>query len=279
MNDSTTTAAATTASESATNQLLSNITAGLVYVELVPNLLILPVSLLTLYVITTTSVLHANLKLVICYEILAVKLYTLCRLADWLSSQVGVVWPGWFGVSIRLVERCSVSDLGWMGHAMLAERIYATRMVDTYEQSRWSPWLTASWFLPIFFGVNALEAPDAIFPDGKVSSPTMFLLYANAILNAVAYIALGVLHAYNRRRYAENERLERRMAGRNREHGTLSERYQLAENVRTLRQLSPVLFLHLWTGATSGVTVFIWYYKVRLSLSEGWNAIVGPIKA
>lgn len=42
----------------------------------------------------------------------------------------------------------------------------------------------------------------------------------------------------------------------------LSERYQLAENIRTLRQLSPVMLIHLVGSLVLAVLAFVAYYRL-----------------
>ena len=69
-----------------------------------------------------------------------------------------------------------------------------------------------------------------------------------AISNIVAYAVMSVLNAYNNKKYS------RKIGGGGDQ--DLAERYQLSENIRTSRQLSPVILLHL-VATTIQTAVFL----------------------
>lgn len=233
-------------------------------VEFMPNLfIVLPVSLLNLHVVGKSSVLHLNLKVVFCIQSLVVLIYTACRcihtsVNEWVVGNRLNAWPGeWL---LGAVEAWAMGICSWMGFVLLAERIYATIRVTSYERSR-SQYFNLVWIL-LLLAQSMISVQETLNKSSGITVNTLVSTYVSMVLNVAAWLLLGYLYVYNRRRYA-------RMAFElsNPEHN-LSVRYQLAENIRTLRQLSPVLFTHIVCSLVGAGIVFSSYYHlIELSVS------------
>uniref|UniRef100_A0A914I6D5 Gustatory receptor n=1 Tax=Globodera rostochiensis TaxID=31243 RepID=A0A914I6D5_GLORO len=204
----------------------------------------LSLSALNIVLLARTSVLHPNLKMIL-----------LSQSASFCIFAIGHIWQmcimlalgieHWTdGIVIKILLVFGVVYSNFIGHVMLVERLIATLMSKRYENWK-KPHFSLIWFIPIFsFSLfNALQsAPN------ETSSP----VGGNV---GIGIMACFYIDAQSRKRYA--------IWAKNGTH-SLSERYQLAQNIRTFRQLAPTFVLHLANLIVALPTTLLLYYKLIL---------------
>jgi len=102
--------------------------------ELVMDALTLSLTLLNLYAITSTSVLHVNMKILLLTQSLGIQLLSTGRM---LQLCVVLVTGALFANPVMLLDLAKVIGIcmnGLVGYLLVIERIVATVRVKTYEQ-------------------------------------------------------------------------------------------------------------------------------------------------
>ncbi|KAH7713172.1 hypothetical protein AAVH_19490 [Aphelenchoides avenae] len=172
--------------------------------------------------------------------------YGIVRITD-LSFQL---FDGDFRVSSRWISffyGIPVSVNAHLCWAYVAERVLATVRMKTYEKQK--PWFS---FVLIFIMVVPsayFVAKDTIWNEEVIIS--MRSVIASFAFQAFSVGCLGVLillRIYNAHRYRISSAYPNSIP--------LTERYQNSENVRTTRQLTPLILLHVASMLCLG-TVFI----------------------
>ncbi|KAI1726156.1 serpentine type 7TM GPCR receptor class ab chemoreceptor domain-containing protein [Ditylenchus destructor] len=148
---------------------------------------------------------------------------------------------------------------GDIGIILIAERVIATCKARQYEHHYRKPSLAI-----IFIVIWILEAGAVTFAEanpwnsssvyGIPESCTMMLAFCSLILGFASYVTLVIIGYYNITAYHKT-------LIRPNSH-SLTERYQLSENIRTSRQLHPALFLHFLEKFAAIGFVFISYYEI-----------------
>uniref|UniRef100_A0A1I8BA16 7TM_GPCR_Srx domain-containing protein n=1 Tax=Meloidogyne hapla TaxID=6305 RepID=A0A1I8BA16_MELHA len=135
-----------------------------------------------------------------------------------------------------------------IAHILVIERLNATLSFKKYERSR-GPFFTIWWLII----VNLLTF-GTVYGTSATSSTTFINLCFWAIMFVLAVIELiGImfLRKYNDQIYTNRSFVN----------ATLSERYQLAENIRTTKQLIPILAIHFFNIALGTFVNWTTYYQ------------------
>ncbi|KAF7632366.1 hypothetical protein Mgra_00008215, partial [Meloidogyne graminicola] len=210
---------------------------------------------INILLIIKTSMIHPNLKFVLLTQ-------SFCILARSITR------------SIILLIMLSTDNLTWnpthelififsyfayfrnvIAHVLVIERLNATLSFKNYEGIR-TPYFTISWLLT----VNLITF-GTVYGTSATSSTTFINLCFWAIMFILAVIELiGImfLKKYNDKIYTNSSFVN----------ATLSERYQLAENIRTTKQLFPILAIH--------------FFNIALGTSVNWAiyySFFGPINS
>nr|CAD2134296.1 unnamed protein product [Meloidogyne enterolobii] len=146
-----------------------------------------------------------------------------------------------------------------IAHILVIERINATLSFRKYERSR-GPCFTFGW---LFF-VNLLTF-GTVYGTSTTSSTTFINLCFWAIMFVLAIIELIAIRSL--RKY--NDKIYTRRSFIN---ATLSERYQLAENIRTTKQLIPILAIHFFNIALGTFVNWTIYYQAFGPITTGMFA-------
>ena len=126
-------------------------------VEFTVDLLVLPLTAINFYVISSTAILHFNLKLVLCMQSLGVVVFATGRCATFLTAMIYNISTEYSTVKHIFVAMTvgGMSACGWIGLFMIFERIYGTLYVKRYEQMK-TPLFNAIWILCLVRGESHL---------------------------------------------------------------------------------------------------------------------------
>ncbi|KAL3081842.1 hypothetical protein niasHS_012290 [Heterodera schachtii] len=222
--------------------------------ELIGHLLLeCPFSALNLYLIWTTSVLHRNLKFILISQSVCIFARGAIRSCAILPLLLLNANFGRIGEQILTgIYLFPMNLRNHIPHIMVIERFMATLFVKDYEKWQ-SPCFTIAWaFATAFLSVICS------IEEAKRWHSTGFRLISSSILLvscAVETVAFFWLCFCNSKKY--------RLTFEDQRKHELSERYQLAENIRTTRQLAPTLLLHLFNLSivTGGLLLYQYYYE------------------
>uniref|UniRef100_A0A914IE31 Gustatory receptor n=1 Tax=Globodera rostochiensis TaxID=31243 RepID=A0A914IE31_GLORO len=224
--------------------------------ELIGHLLLeCPFSALNLRLIWTTSVLHFNLKFILICQSSCIFVRGAMRTVFQLFH-LSNVRVGQSGEKILLGLYMFPMNLrNHIPHILVIERFMATIFAKSYEQ--WTnPCFTIIWSSVVIF----FSAFGAI-KYAKVERPTT----ASFITDSVLFVLCGVetvaffwLWLRNSKTYSRRHAV----GGQQQQRQRLSERYQLAENIRTTKQLAPTLLLHLTNLTIVTAGNFLYCYNM-----------------
>ncbi|KAI1707709.1 serpentine type 7TM GPCR receptor class ab chemoreceptor domain-containing protein [Ditylenchus destructor] len=225
--------------------------------ELLVSTVAVPVALTNFYLIASTQLIHINLKLLLLLQSVAIFLYALGRIPYSfipLAFPQLRAWPGSKVMMTALVFGQASTIVN--GDFLLLERLVATVMVSRYENVR-KPYLSAPAlvFTVLVAGLVTYQQVLSIEIQ-SVQLWTISATYASSAIGFISFWALLFLQYYNHKVY------RRRIFSLNKH--SLTERYQLSENIRTSRQLTPVLLFHFLSNAVSGTMTMLLYHKVQM---------------
>lgn len=102
--------------------------------ELLAAAATVPLTALNLYAITSTHVLHVNMKLILLSQAIAIQLQSACRFAQLLYVLVTGRLFTYPLMALNTLEVFGVIMGGLVGYLLVVERVYATIRVKTYEK-------------------------------------------------------------------------------------------------------------------------------------------------
>ncbi|KAL3082733.1 hypothetical protein niasHS_010535 [Heterodera schachtii] len=231
-------------------------------VELLVSVMTVPFSTINLVVIGRSSLLHPNLKMVLLWQSAFILLRGIVRLLIG-AHKLALIDP--FGPEMfapyRLLHVFTFFNRNFIAHVLLIERFMATAMVKTYETRR--SWLFTSVWCTV------------VVSNGKATIATGILLTESFMLffGIAEWLVFARLWRFNEQRY--------KLSIAKSEH-SLSERFQLSENIRTGKQLTPTLSFHFWMLFASVFTAFWSYFdfprfdQIYLAINVA-NGITGLI--
>ncbi|KAH7711757.1 hypothetical protein AAVH_20921 [Aphelenchoides avenae] len=234
-------------------------------IELVGHITLFTSSLMVLLLVLKVSVLHANLKTLLCCECLSSTTVSVSRfwaLVRLLQQDAFEPNPPMLS---RFLTGAMISVHNLLSLAYIVERLIATIWVKSYEKQRPFFGVLATFVMIL---LHAFQVAQSVYITGAQTywkpTSTGSTSYAWSTLattyasNSFGFICLGIiawLHRYNFARYASASRFGRNVK--------LTERYQSSENVRATKQLFPVIFLHMLANfATCAhiTTTLFWSY-------------------
>nr|CAD2192287.1 unnamed protein product [Meloidogyne enterolobii] len=145
----------------------------------------------------------------------------------------------------------------FIGHVLLLERILATVFVSRYENNK-KPYFSIFCFIILMFlsFQNAYRQTyygDSVF---DVALGTLITIYGTLFFGLLEIAIIGYIGYYNNTKYKLKTYLYFKHS--------LSERYQLSENIRTSRQLKPTFVLHFINIIiSSGVTIVLSFIHLK----------------
>ncbi|KAI1731011.1 sre G protein-coupled chemoreceptor domain-containing protein [Ditylenchus destructor] len=173
--------------------------------------------------------------------------------------------PNWSVSVAEMSKIFSLNARSWAGHFMILERILATFYVRTYEQFKRPHFGALAIVITIVLSLIVTYEEQIKEDKTEIAQLTALVSYIFTILSLVSVVILVMLLWYNQKTY-------RRNIVHSHSH-SLTERYQLSENIRTSRQLIPVIFLHFLSNLIGAAGTLTLFYSYR-SLGK-WYAIAG----
>ncbi|KAI1722390.1 sre G protein-coupled chemoreceptor domain-containing protein [Ditylenchus destructor] len=225
-------------------------------IELILDIFVLPISVLNFYLIFKTSIIHINLRWLLICQCSGVTIYAVASVIDMtikLSEKQIFEAPNQLVIITRIFGLLVCTQVGIF---LTIERVIATLLVRRYEKYR-KPFVAMFSFtiiIPMSIITSYGEGPKGILTYIQMESYTLILAYACTVTNLASYLILIFLNYYNTNAY------KRRIFNSNSH--SLTERYQMSENIRTSRQLSPSLLLHFLTNLIGQVLTLVAYYQL-----------------
>ncbi|KAI3416251.1 hypothetical protein GPALN_005796 [Globodera pallida] len=221
-------------------------------IDLLANLVGVPLSVINLCLVARTSVIHPNMKFILIFQSFFILTRGSCRfviclfkfiLWDPISAETTAYFP-----ALGLISFIGIYCRNFVPHILIIERVLATLMVRSYERHRgclftmlWSPF---AFFLSVYIAVTSSA-------DSKPPLSSLITTAVQLVVGSVELAMFDGLCQYNSKIY-------QKMLANEAAHN-LSLRYQLSENIRIGKQLIPPLSLNL-VNIFAGTIVLIWGY-------------------
>ncbi|KAL3074301.1 hypothetical protein niasHS_015131 [Heterodera schachtii] len=218
----------------------------------------LPLSLLNISVLCRTSLLHRNLKFVLFTQSVLFCIYSLAQI-----SLILVIFilgkEHWLDYKIILFFlEFPLLYINYIGHVLLIERFIATIFAKMYEHAK-SYAFNITWFALITSFCVATAAQEAIATEAKApltfTAGVLATVCASMLISFFEIIAFSLLITHNLKLFMRGLQIPANLHN-------LSERYQLAENIRTGRQLAPTFLFHFINICGSVFTPFVVYFHL-----------------
>uniref|UniRef100_A0A183CGG3 G protein-coupled receptor n=1 Tax=Globodera pallida TaxID=36090 RepID=A0A183CGG3_GLOPA len=242
--------------------------------ELVINLVGMPLSLVNLWLVSRTSVIHPNMKFILIFQSCFILTRGSCRfiiclfkflLWDPIGAEMTAYLP-----AIRLAYYIGIYGRNFVPHILIVERVLATLTVKSYERNRRC--LFSLLWSPMAATLAVLNALSAISDGEQMPLTNLITTIAQFVIGTAEFAVFALLWRYNANIY-------QKMLQKAEAH-CLSERYQLSENIRIGRQLMPPLLLNL-ANILLGMIILLWncvdlpYYWIMFTFCSNFNSFFG----
>ncbi|KAL7071757.1 hypothetical protein ACQ4LE_009192 [Meloidogyne hapla] len=144
----------------------------------------------------------------------------------------------------------------FIGHVLLLERILATVLVSKYENIK-KPYFSIFCFI-IMTSLSFFNSYEQTYSESvlDVTLGTLITLYITLCLGIVEIALIAYIGYYNNNKYKLGTIIYLKHS--------LTERYQLSENIRTSRQLKPTFIFHFINIlVSSGITILFKYDHIK----------------
>ncbi|KAL3094909.1 hypothetical protein niasHT_026809 [Heterodera trifolii] len=210
----------------------SAVVTGILLANLVLNSGQIFLSILNIFSLLRTSLIHPHLKAVL-----------LTQSGSFCINSVGM--SGFIITQETEIGKMLICLLGlnlcnFIGHALLIERIIATWKAHKYEK-----WRSPLFIVTLLISVVAIAFSVATFEMCKSANMLLVIFVFACVNSALCFseiFAFVKISFHNKKRYKQTIGKTENGNG----HDKLSERYQLNENIRTARQLAPVFLCHFF---------------------------------
>uniref|UniRef100_A0A183BJ33 G protein-coupled receptor n=1 Tax=Globodera pallida TaxID=36090 RepID=A0A183BJ33_GLOPA len=193
----------------------------LAVLELLINLASIPASALNSFLVARTQLIHRNMKFILVYQSAFLIVRSVGRSIICLGKLTIDPINAEHSEPTRTIFSLGVYNRNFLAHVLIIERIMATVWLSTYEKQK--SWLFSLLWSPLVF----FAALFNIIMMGN-STSTLFNIVSNSSI-----LIIGML-----------EFLRIYIGGFPNRAPSLSEKYQLSENIRIGRQLTPALICH-----------------------------------
>uniref|UniRef100_A0A183CLL2 Uncharacterized protein n=1 Tax=Globodera pallida TaxID=36090 RepID=A0A183CLL2_GLOPA len=203
----------------------------LAFLELLINLASLPASALNSFLVARTQLIHLNMKFILVYQSACLLVRGVGRFIICLGKLAIDPINAEHSEPARTIYLLGVYNRNFLAHVLIIERIMATVWLSTYENQK--SWLFSLLWSPLVF----FAALFNVIVMGN-SSSTLFNTVTNSsilIIGMLEFLLFVWIWHFNRRIYIRG--FQNRVP-------SLSEKYQLSENIRIGKQLTPALICH-----------------------------------
>ncbi|KAK0409041.1 hypothetical protein QR680_004306 [Steinernema hermaphroditum] len=210
------------------------------------------------------QIFHVNLRILTANFAIALIILTVTRIILTIYALFSIPFSDGFLTPIGVIHDMCVNTMMSIALPMVVERIAATAMVYRYERTS-CPWvplmaISALWAANAFDCLHAKDIMSNIFADKGSIGDKIHMATSTSILitiNAVSVALFLILIVYNTRRFQ-------------RKYGvySLTQRYQMAENIRTSRQLLKVIFINFVVDIFSATIILMNVYWNEVELNK-----------
>ncbi|KAL3103598.1 hypothetical protein niasHT_020621 [Heterodera trifolii] len=193
------------------------------------------ISICNFILVLRTALLHTNLKWILLAQSVCICMSELCRftvIVSKIPAQNIYANQTHFGTQFASVYIFSNIFRFMLSYVLLAERTMATLMFRHYFEQNvdyWMNFLCLIVLLAISYGVQVTQN----YSPHEFNQTTFFSVCALIVLQNGAIIVLWLIYTYNKNKYRNANVVL-----------TLNQRFQLSENIRTLKQLAPTFILY-----------------------------------
>ncbi|TKR61862.1 hypothetical protein L596_028915 [Steinernema carpocapsae] len=210
------------------------------------------------------QVFHVNLRILLVNFSIALILLTFTRIFLTIEALFHHEFLGSFRKPVEVIHDTSVNTIMSIALPVLIERIAATLMVKRYEKAScpWVPLLMIAvlWCVNTFDCFHAKDIMDKIFKKEASTGDRIYITCSTSVLfvvNSTAVTIFVVLLIFNIRKFQVNYGVH-----------SLTKRFQMAENIRTSRQLLKVMLINFVVNCFSCIIIFSVTYIDLLEASE-----------
>ncbi|CAK5081912.1 unnamed protein product [Meloidogyne enterolobii] len=205
-----------------------------------------PISTFNFILILKTSLIHKNLKFILLCQSFCIFCRSLGRILVLSSKLISgdILWGG--PEEFVLIFGFAAFFRNFVAHVLVIERALATYFVKNYENWK-KPYFNFIWF-PIVFILallNSLNSVSSII----LNLATWSFVLIFAILEIIIFTWMW---HYNDKIF-QNQLFFRH---------SLTERYQLVENIRTAKQLTPTLLIHFFNILIGALINWAFYLQI-----------------
>ncbi|KAL7070999.1 hypothetical protein ACQ4LE_009802 [Meloidogyne hapla] len=222
------------------------------FIEVLPITILIPCSLLNLFLLSKSSVLHNNSKIILISQSIVIFIYSSNRFFMIILIVLGLK-------DLSLATNYTNSSIGLacinfgnlIGHVLIMERTIATLFTTKYGQTK-IPIFGICCILILLFLVTL-----ALFcNNGNLNFVSIFAIHLSLLFSILELIVLSRLTAFNKKIYKQflNNK------SNNAQSYKLNERYQQLENVYTGKQLAPSFFFHFINILCSNILTIVSNY-------------------
>ncbi|KAL7070930.1 hypothetical protein ACQ4LE_010120 [Meloidogyne hapla] len=220
-------------------------------VELVIHPIIFCFSFINISILITTNILHPNLWLLLVFQSTIISTFEIQRFTMVLLKFTGgdIFRPG--DQILQDISLFTNTARNIIGHILLIERMLANFMTRKYENWR-RPYFSciSLLFLFLFSSFNVLT-------NGKSWNTTLINIVSNSIFlgcSSFEFLIIGSIGVKNIKKY-------KKLLPNTIDY-SLSEKYQITENIRTSRQLAPVFICHLLNNFCYAILTYLVYFNI-----------------
>ncbi|KAL3107305.1 hypothetical protein niasHT_017388 [Heterodera trifolii] len=244
-------------------------------VDLLINLVGIPLYIANLILVARTSVIHPNMKAILIFQSFFILLRGCCRLVIclfkfFLWDPIGADSMQFFPALLKMYF-IGIYARNFVPHVLIVERILATLFVRTYEKNRGHlftiVWMSFALIISIYIAFSPSPQSD--------QKQLITNLITTVVQLLIGSIELGIFYQLSRYNSKIYQKMFQNIGSNN-----LSIRYQLSENIRIGKQLIPPLLLNLGTIFT-GTIILLWgllnlpFFWVTLNLVALINSFFG----
>ncbi|KAL3077720.1 hypothetical protein niasHS_012910 [Heterodera schachtii] len=217
----------------------------------------MPFSLLNIGILCRTSLLHRNLKFVLLTQSVLFTVFAIGRTTQIIVilMDAEIYLPFGYKIVLFLVDFPQLF-ITYIGHVLFIERSIAIILFKNYENAK-NALFSCVWFI-VLTTYSVIISAEQSFKDQtqiKITNGALIAFYVALAISFFEIIAFSVMSTLNLKLFTS------KLETQNNVHN-LSERYQLAENIRTGRQLGPTFLLHFLNNCAVIVPSVLGFYQI-----------------
>ncbi|KAF7633780.1 hypothetical protein Mgra_00006848 [Meloidogyne graminicola] len=210
-------------------------------IEIFPLLILIPCSLLNLFLIWKSCVLHNNSKIILLSQ-------SISDICNSVLFGLNNLFTLTYNFTINIGGVC-INFGNLIGHILIFERTIATLFTNYYGKIK-IPYLGILSILILMF---LFILPEILTYDNRLNLISFVAVHLSLLFSIIELIVFSKITKYNKKMYSQ-------FLNNNKSY-KLNERYQQLENVYTGKQLAPSFFLHFINILCSNIVIIFRVYS------------------